>query len=116
MGRWTWHEKSRGVSAPPTHLVGVETVLIVEELGGHEPECAVRLDDDVDGGYDGTDVEVGQLHQHCIITKEMVILVRCLLPRQQVPPDEYIVTFEVLADDATTVQVLKAICDLRHKR
>ena len=104
------------MSAPPTHLVGVKTILVVEELRGHVPKCATRLVDDVDSGYDGTDVEVSQLHQHCIVTKKMVILVRCLLPWQQVPPDEYIVTFEVLVDDATAVQVLEAIRDLGHKK
>ena len=76
------------------------------------PRRATWQVDDADSGYDGTDVEVSQLHLHSIITKEIVILVRGLLSWQRVPPNKYIVTFEVVVDDATTVQVIKATCDL----
>ena len=86
-----------------THLVGVEAILIVEELRSHVSKRATRLVDDTDGGYDGTDVEVSQLHQHSVIPKDIVILVRCLWSWKQIPPNKYIVTLEVMVDDATAV-------------
>ena len=72
--------------------------------------------DDTDCWDEGTDVEVGQLHQHSIVAKEIVVMGRSLLPWQQVPPDQNVVTLEVVVYDSTSVQILEAVCNLVQDR